>query len=380
MNVNEIILISLGPASLPETWSGVPFCLMRELRNRGIIVREVDLEPHRYIKWLYNRIVMPFISLLVKGGELSIYRSIFFRIYQYILLTKEIKKYKSADFILGVSSFSIKVPTTEKPVILLSDWPFAYALSRSEIPPCWYHRYHIEWEKKCLLNATQIISLFPTCAKYINTYIGHDRAKYLGVNVVNNLMDGPKIDIIKAKGESMNIVFIGRRHYLQGAMNLLSQYENLKNLFPSLHIDVVGLTKDDFPENFLIGKNDIKFHGYLNKGNSEQCFSYYDILNNASLYVNTTPGWVGYTSMIEAMYYYTPVVVYPCREFIDEFGYNIDFGAYCSDNENLLDIIYKLLSDHHRFKIMCINAHNRVANYTWSNFVEEFLGVINKQQ
>ena len=44
--IKEIILISMGPASLLETWSGVPYFLLRELKNRGIIVREIDLEPH----------------------------------------------------------------------------------------------------------------------------------------------------------------------------------------------------------------------------------------------------------------------------------------------------------------------------------------------
>ena len=192
-------------------------------------------------------------------------------------------------------------------------------------------------------------------------------------------MQEPEIGLIESKKNNKNVVFIGRKHYLKGAMTLIALYEDLKNLFPSLQIDVVGLTKDDFPENFLIGKEDVRFHGYLDKGDSGQCLTYYEILNNASLYVNTTPGWVGYTSMIEAMYYYTPVVVYPCTEFIDEFGEDIKFGAYCTHNENLVDVINKTLSDQHNFECMCINAHNRVSCYTWSNFVEEFLSSINKK-
>ena len=379
MQIKEIILISIGSPKLPETWSGVPYFLLSELKRRGVITYEVNLEPHHYIKWLYNKVILPFVSIFVTNGELSIYRSLFFRIYQYAVLKKKLREYDSADLVLGISAFNIDVPNNSKPVILFSDWPFSYVLSRSGINPGWYHRCHIGWERKCLMRASQIISLFPTCAKYINNYIGADKAISLGVNVVNNLMHEPEIDIVKSKGHNKNIVFIGRKHYLRGAMTLISFYEDLKNLFPSLQIDVVGLTKNDFPANFLIGKEDVKFHGYLDKGNSEQCLTYYEILNNASLYVNTTPGWVGYTSMIEAMYYYTPVIVYPCKEFLDEFGDKIDFGAYCAKDEDLVNVIYNMLSDQPNFEYISINAHNRVASYTWPNFVDEFLRSINKK-
>lgn len=370
--IKEIILISMGPASLLETWSGVPYFLLRELKNRGIIVREIDLEPHRYIKWLYNRIIMPFISLFVNKGELSIYRSLFFRIYQYVVLTNKFRRYESADVILGITSFNISVPKTTKPIVMLSDWPFSYDLMRKNIKVGWYQTKCIKYEDSCMRKADLLISLFPTCAKYINERLEEHKAKSLGVNVVNNLQSPPKESIIE-KSQKCRIVFIGRLHYISGAISLLDAYNELFEINPNIELDIIGLQSKDFPAiiiNKLKGK--VRFWGYLDKGNKEQCDIYYNIIKKASLYVNTTPGWVGYTSMIEAMYFYTPVIVYPCTEFVDEFGEEIEFGKYLKDSKYLAQTILEVWSQRD-YQKMAQKSHDRVSNYTWTHFVDELL-------
>lgn len=373
--IKEIVLITIGNPFLPKTWSGVPYFLLRELLRKGIIVNVIDLEPNKYIKILYNLFILPIISFFVKEGEQSIYRTLFFRFYQYVIFTIKLPKYKSADAIIGLS-YNLLIPETSQPVILLSDWPFSYDLFKKKIKQGVFHRFNIRWEKKCLIHATRVISLFPTCANYINDIIGENKAMALGVNVVNNLMDEPDNSIIYSQKVCNRIVFVGRIHYLQGAMALLSSYHELKKIFPNLQIDIIGLTKGDFTEDLSYLDDGVRFWGYLDKGNAEQCQTYYEILCNASLYVNTTPGWVGYTSMIEAMYYYTPIVVYPCSEFLDEFGSEIDFGAYCRTKDKLVEVIRTILSNTDAFPQLCQNAHKRVAEYTWSNFADKLLSSI----
>lgn len=370
----------MGPASLPETWSGVPYCLLLELKRRNIKVFEIDLEPHSYIKWLYNRIIMPFVSIFVSKGELSIYRSVFFRIYRYVVLKKRLRMYCSADIILGVSSFNISVPKTSKPVILFSDWPLSYDFYKKGIDVGLYQKHYIALEERYMRNADLIISLFPTCAKYINSRLNIKKALALGVNVVNNLSLPPRPDIVQIKKRNNKLVFIGRHHYLSGAIELLDAYNKLVEVIPNLELDVVGLRANDFP-NAIVNKlkGEVRFWGYLDKGNVEQCKTYYDILNNASLYVNTTPGWVGYTSMIEAMYFYTPVVVYPCVEFIDEFGEQLDFGVYMDSSKELFEVIQLLLNENEYYQI-AHNAHKRVQDYTWPHFTDKLLATIENIQ
>ena len=66
-------------------------------------------------------------------------------------------------------------------------------------------------------NADMLISLFPTCVKYINQRLCDDKARYLGINVVNNMGPCPTSELILNKYKKCKIVFIGRHHYLAGA-------------------------------------------------------------------------------------------------------------------------------------------------------------------
>ena len=372
--IKNIVLVTIGDPMSLATWSGVPYFLLKELQRKEYNVKIVDLEPNRYIKILYNRIILPFISLFVKKGELSIYRSVFFRIYQHCVIRRKLFKLENVAIIIGLS-YNIMPPKTTIPVLLLSDWPFSYKLRRDGEKLNWYHKFHISWEDNCMRNATRVISLFPTCANYINAVLGEEKALSLGLNVVNNISSEPTELLILQKARMRRLVFIGRSHYLQGAIDLISSYVKLKNIFPEIVIDIIGLTKDDILKSSIKLDNidTINFWGYLDKGDVEQCKMYYKILSDASLYVNISKGWVGYTSMVEAMYYYTPVVVYPVPEFLEEFGEDIDFGAYCESSEALVKTIETIFSNVEEFDKLCKNAHNKVSEYTWSNFTDRLL-------
>jgi len=93
---------------------------------------------------------MPLVSLFVTNGELSIYRSLFFRVYQYVILKNKLRKYHSADLVLGVSSFNIAVPKTSKPVVLFSDWPFSYVLIRKNLTVGYYQNCCLKHEDRCM--------------------------------------------------------------------------------------------------------------------------------------------------------------------------------------------------------------------------------------
>ena len=76
--------------------------------------------------------------------------------------------------------------------------------------------------------------------------------------------------------------------------------------------------------------------------------------------------------MIEAMYFYTPVIVYPCTEFVDEFGEEIEFGKYLKDSKYLAQTILEVWSQRD-YQKMAQKSHDRVSNYTWTHFVDELL-------
>lgn len=168
-------------------------------------------------------------------------------------------------------------------------------------------------------------------------------------------------------------MFIGRSRYKEGALLTIKAFEILRERNNKLRLNIIGLNSDDFdslPEG-------VTCHGFLKKDIESQCELYYNLILKASLIINPQKIWAGYSSIIEAMYFFTPILITPFDDFIEEFGENIKFGAYTesSDPEEIAKSINAIL-DSYDYKEKCKNAHETVKEYTWENYVDKLLNVL----
>lgn len=86
----------------------------------------------------------------------------------------------------------------------------------------------------------------------------------------------------------------------------------------------------------------------------------------------------GYSSTVEAMYFYTPVIVSPYDDFVNEFGKDIDFGIYNEKyDSSVLAKNIEAIFNSGDYENMCLNAHERVKDYTWDNYVDKILKLLN---
>jgi glycosyltransferase involved in cell wall biosynthesis len=124
---------------------------------------------------------------------------------------------------------------------------------------------------------------------------------------------------------------------------------------------------DSLPENVFC-------YGYLDKGNENDRKLYYKLFREATIYINTTPKWSAFSASIEAMYFYTPVVVTPYGEFVETFGKEINFGSYCEINSPDLigEKIKNILIDA-SYEELCVCAHQAVKEFTWSEYIEKLI-------
>ena len=138
-----------------------------------------------------------------------------------------------------------------------------------------------------------------------------------------------------------------------------------------VNVHIIGMNREDFPD----APVNFTFHGYLNKTIDNQRNKYYNLLSDAKLIINPNPVWAGYSSIIEAMYFFTPVIVTPFNQFKTEFGPSINFGKYCEpSSESVSSAIKGILNlSHKEYSAMSLNAHADVADYTWSNYVDKML-------
>ena len=181
-----------------------------------------------------------------------------------------------------------------------------------------------------------------------------------------------KNQIVLNKYRSQILLFIGREGYLEGARMLVQCFQELKKQYPKLELHIIGLTKN----NFTFLPDNVYCYGYLDKSDDKDRACYYDLLLKAKVLINPTPVWAGYSSSVEAMYFYTPVVVSYYQSFVETFGEDISFGFYLKENKSLVlsELIMSILDQEESMYIhLCDAAHNAVKSFTWDSFVDKFL-------
>ncbi len=370
-----ITIFTDGDATKLSTWSNVPYFLSTTLENKGHIVNRVNTSSFALFKKLYNHTISKFLNLFYPNHAYQFERT---RFYNWIInnkIQKEIRKTDNADLFI-IMDFSFYNECNNIPTITFSDWSYEYYIKeRCKRNPYFFEYSYLRRQAEALKKATVVVSLFELCANYIKRQSPTSNVKFLGGNVIN-MMRKPTLHqdkIIEAKRNNISILFIGMKKYQSGAQLLVDTFPLIKQKYPHAKLHIVGLTNNDL-YNLSEG---IACYGYLHKDNPQECQLYYNLLEKATVFVNPTEQWAGYSSMIEAMYFYTPIVVSPYEEFTNEFGKSITFGIYNTDfNVNTLaNSILKILQNE-RYDYFCIKAHERVKDYTWDNYVEHLLQII----
>ncbi len=370
-----ICLFCDGDSSLLSTWSNVPYFLSTTLEKKGNKVHRVNIASLTFFRKLYNHSISKLLNLFYPNHAFQFERTRFYN----RIVDRKIQKYmqKSPDADLYIiMDFSFYNKTNSVPTVTFSDWSYDYLIKeRFHREPYYFEYKYLFQQLEALEKATLVISLFKLCADYIQKQVPISNVKFLGGNVIN-MMQEPSKDfqkIIDIKKQKLSILFIGMKKYQRGAQLLVDTFPFIKKKFPQAELNIIGLVDHNL-ENMEDG---INCYGYLHKDKKQECELYYSLLERATVFVNPTEEWAGYSSMVEAMYYYTPIVVSPYKEFVNEFGKSINFGKYNVEFsiDSLLNSIVTLFESVHYDK-MCLNAHERVKDYTWDKYVERFIKAI----
>lgn len=379
--VREIIFFSNGSADDASTWSNIPFLFSRELERQGIFVHKVNLS-NRLMALLWEKCVRRPLKLLMKPFHTEpVYYG-----YSWLAhwlaekkIQKAVSRWSNADYCFFIG-YQHANRFSSIPSLLLSDWTTDVTISLKKLP---LKRYKdcIQREHEAMRRANYVVSIFQLQAEKMQKEVPEARVCFLGGNVINSFYDGV-VDaeaIIKKKSSARRILFIGRKtSYLDGARVLIEAVKELHLQNQSVELDIIGIRVADFSENL---PSYVRCHGFLHKDVEEERKLYYKLLMEAAVLVNATPKWAAYSSTIEAMFFYTPVVVSPYQEFQNEFGTDITFGKYNHVfNAGCLSAdIDAVLNDSHYSK-MCLEAHHAVGSYTWEKYVHKILDLIKEKE
>lgn len=378
---NEIIFFCYGDSSLASTWSNVPYLFTKTLEEKGVTVRRVDLLHQSLWTKVYNKLLIKAYNVFYKNHVYSYIRTPLYRKKTFSIIKNAVKKYPNADCCI-FTCFDFWNKFNDIPTVLFCDWTYdILILERLGRKPYSFEKRYSTWQDEAITSADAVISLFPECAKSMTEKYKEANIKYLGGNVVNNLYES-SLDpdkMIANKKSLKHLLFVGGKKYKDGCKLLIEAHQRLLSKGIECRTDIVGMTGSDF-EGTDIPKG-VNFHGYLKKENEKDRDLYYNLMLNASIFINPTETWAGYSSTIEAMYFYTPIIVSPYKDFVSEFGEDISFGRYnqmfnveCLSN-NIESILKTPLSGYVK---MCLDAHSATKDYSWSNYVDKVFSVIEK--
>lgn len=380
MKIKEINFFAENPSRL-RSWSNIPFLFTQALEEKGIKVNRVSTFFNRnWRRCLWNPFILPIFNRLFKGHCYTFEMLPMYRYFIQRRIRKAVKKHPHADLNLYCSydyiDFHSNIPN-----VLFSDWTIEYIIRhrlkrqpfRMEKPLMAINRHNIE-------RADTVFGLFPDIADTMS-YIYNKPFHTIEGNVINNAYTGHfnETDIISRKKDSKILLFIGKKHYLQGALLLAEAFSAFKQTHPTAELHFIGLKRKDLQNKLSPG---IFCHGYLDKSRPKEHKLYYDLLLNAKCLINPTSLWAGYSSMVEAMYFYTPIITTPYASFSHTFGQSINFGLYLSGEADVNALIESLenLTDLHpdAYASLCRNVHDAVKNFTWRHYTDRFIQQLEK--
>jgi len=275
--------------------------------------------------------------------------------------------------VMVVQGFSYPLHNGKNKQIIFGDWPSEYLFDMFlKRKPSRLERWSIDRENAVIEAADAVITLFPNVQQYMLKKYKNDRIYCYGnvVNVDDNI--NVPVNVVRNKIKSNRLLFIGQPFYIQGALELICAVNNIRESGFDLEVDIVGIDVDLIKMKYKW----LRVYGYLDKQNPKDSEIYYSLLSDARLFVNTTSGWSGFQSLLEAMYFYNPIIVRPNESLISYFPNLMNF-SYVLEGEgsNLEGLIIKSLSEAHRYEEMCMSARRESESYTWDNFIDKVIGL-----
>ena len=408
--MKEILFFTNGDANNANVWSNVPYCFSHALENEGVTVHRIDYSmPPSFVKF-YDLIVRRFLdSLTLRKLKFPYLRTTrLFKFFAERKIKKAILQYPQADLCLFMG-YGFYNKWSNVPSLLFSEWTTEMDI-RKKRKPNFLEQRIIRQEEEAINHAEYVVSLFPVCCEEMKKKYPKANIHFLGGNVINDLsglrlrethpcpplrgredqtieeQDNLQIsssskdiyveDLLEKKAKSKKLLFIGRKTtYLEAAKKLIEAYKLLKEeeAYKDYELDIVGCAESDFgslPEG-------VTCYGFLNKSEEKDRKTYYDLLLGAKVLVNANPKWGAYSSTVEAMYYYTPVIVSSYPDFVKNFGEKIDFGVYNQDftSESIVNDIKSVINSDN-YTEMCNFAHEIVKSYTWENYVDKTVALL----
>lgn len=377
-DIKEIIVYTDGDSNDISTWSNVPYFFTKELEKRNIKIDRVNIHIDKnddlltFINFYFFKLKRIVINLIFKTKtKYKFQYSSFYQKRIEKIIEESIQKYSNADLQVMFSLF-YSIKDSKIPFIMFGDWTIDYRLqNRQKRKSLKIEQEIINRQYESLNNSNGVISLMPRSCEMIKNKI-NSNVYYFGVGI-NSVID---YKTNENKYKSNEILFSGRKkEYLDGLVRLINVVNYCNDVNGrNYQINVIGMNKND------VVNCDTKycnFYGYLRKDNDEQCRKYYELINNSKMLANINKGWNGISTLIEALFHGTPLIISKNIEVNSAIGEDSNYCLFVEDNENIEAIAkkidYFMMMDEEEYKKVSLSANYSTKDHSWSSIVDKFI-------
>lgn len=371
----KIHFYSTAPSNEYKSWSNIPYLLQKNLEKRGYLVENHVMSELEPFKTIFNLPVRIMNKIRAKKTTYYYVRTPLHFWWTHIKSLLIEKNSNKEDTII-VQGFSYPPKNSKNRHIIIGDWPSEYLFEKFlRRKPSRLERSSIDRENSVIEGADAVVTLFPNVRDYMLMKYDNPNIYWLG-NVVN-IDDDIKVpgNILERKAQSTRLLFIGQSFYLRGANEIIAATKRVRQLGVKCEVDIIGIDPRQIDEKYEW----LKVYKYLDKDNPLEKRRFYELLANARLFVNTTPGWSGFQALLEAMYFYTPIVVRP-NEMLSTYFSDLSQVAdiVMPEGPGLDSILIESLRNNQRHERMSQAARLAVESSTWKNFMDKLEGLINE--
>nr|WP_315463738.1 glycosyltransferase [uncultured Rhodoferax sp.] len=368
----KIFFCTTAPSRNYKSWSNIPYLLHKNLEKRGYVVKNYVMREAEPLKTVFN-LPIRVLNKFFKLGTTYFYVRTPVHFFFTYLYSRFIGLMSAKQDVMVVQGFSYPLHNGKNRQIVLGDWPSEYLFEKFlKRRPSRLERKSIDRENAVIEAADAVITLFPNVREYMLGKYKNQNIYCFGnvVNVDDDVV--PPVDIRERKLNSKKLLFVGQPFYLPGALELIAAARNLRQQGLECEVDIIGIDPG------LIGAEYgwLTVHGYLDKEKPGDKQKYYELLSNARLFVNTTPGWSGFQALLEAMYFHNPIVVRP-NESLNSYFSNLTTVAHIVEEggPSMESLLAESLTNSARYQGMSDAAHKAVESSTWNNFTAELIGL-----
>lgn len=360
--LTEITLFTRGDATRVSTWSGLPHGCAEALEALGVTVHRINTNPGRRTRRLLN--VVHQLSGHLKFNQDGLHQLIVSRAERRIAALA-CRRYPTSQCDLFLTfSFSTR-GRSELPAVHYCDQCFAELLeSEGRVSLSRGERLRLAEEEAALNGAALLVSTSTHCIEFL-------RRHYALRNVFGSPVYG--MNLTGYRGEpsppflhkigSTNILFVGTAVKKRGLDVLLEAFRRFSTSTGETYtLHIVGFEEGAVPGHWP----NTQWHGRLDKDAPDQAQEYWELLEQARMFVipsrkGPLPG-----AILEAQYFGTPVIttsVWGAEALVQdgETGLLLEESTV----ESVYEAMSRLAKDPHLWRELARNGHEHALQWTW---------------